>query len=454
MKNKTISNNKKVVIIGCSGNGAHAAIMTKRLEPSADVTIVREEEHLLVRCAVPYIIAGEVTLESCYKSDDMFTNAGIKLIDSKATGIDRVNKTVATENGGVYPYDKLVLATGGIPIKPKIPGSDISGVFTTRTGLDALAIQDWMKSNSIRSAVVIGASAVGLEVATAISRTGVAVTTIEMLAHVLPIATDTDISQEVERHLIDKGISLRMNQTAARILGNGKVTGVELASGEKIDTEMVILAIGVRPRWELAEAAGLEKGRFGLKVNQYLQTSDPNIYAGGDLIEYKNFITGKPTAGQLRPNAVMTGRLIAKNILGYDAELPGVLNTFVTKLADISLASTGITEKAAQQEEMEIIIAKRSAESKHSMIEGKELYTIKLLFERKTQKIIGGQMVGYSECAVRHIDVIAVAIKCGLTINELTTMACAGQPELSPDPGTAPIALVAEDAFLQLINVT
>lgn len=448
--NKTGSNAKRIVVIGCSGHGAHAAIMARKLDPSVDVTVIREEEHLLTRCAIPYVAAGEITMESCYKSDDMFENAGIKLIDSKATRIDSSNKTVYTDDGNSYPYDKLVLATGGIPIKPNITGSDIPGVFTIRTGSDVLAIQDWMKSSNVENAVVIGASAVGLEMATAISRTGVKVTTVEMMTNVLPIAIDTDMSDEVEKHIADKGIMLRMGQTAAEIKGDGKVTGVELASGENIDTRMVILAIGVRPRWEIADAAGLKKGKFGLEVNQYLQTSDLNIYAGGDLIEYQNLITKKPTAGQLRPNAVMTGRLIAKNMLGYNTKFTGVLNTFATKLGDISLASSGLTERAAQQENIETIIAKVSSESKHSMMAGKEPYTVKLIFDKKTQKILGGQIVGYSECAVKHIDAIAVAIKCGVEVNDLATIACASQPELSADPGTEPIALAAEDAFIQL----
>jgi NADPH-dependent 2,4-dienoyl-CoA reductase/sulfur reductase-like enzyme len=422
----------------------------KRLDPSLEVTVIREEPHLLTRCAIPYIIGEEATVEASYKSDDMFTRVGTKLVDSKATGIDRESKTVMTEDGNVHPYDKLVLATGGTPAKPRIPGFDLAGVFTIRTASDALAIRDWMEQKAVTKAVVVGASAVGLETAAAISRKGVGVTVVEMLAHVLPLAIDADMSEEPESYLRGEGIELRMNQTAGKILGDGEVTGVELSSGERIDAQVVLLAVGVRPRLELAEAAGLESERFGLKVNRHLQTSDPDIYAGGDVIEYTDFVTGKTIGGQLRPNAVMTGRLVAKNILGYGMEFPGVINTFATKLTEISISAAGLTEEAARQEGIDAVTNKREAESKHSMIDGREPYTVKLVFDRNSKKLIGGQIVSYSECAVKQIDTIAAAIMGGMTVLDLTTIGWAGQPELSPDPGTEPLALAAEDAFYEL----
>ena len=444
------SNARKLVIIGCSGCGAHAAIMAKKLDPSLDVLVIREEEHLLTRCALPYITADEATLKASFKSDDMFTSNGIKLVDSRAESIDRKYKTVTTEDGNIYPYEKLVLATGGTPVKPEIPGFEMKGVFTVRTGHDAQAIRDQMSGNGVRNAVVVGASAVGLEMATAISRNGIKVKIVEMLSHVLPLAIDKDMSEEAERYLIEKGVELKMNQTAAKIIGEEKVRGVELSSGEEIKAEMVILAVGVRPRWEIAEAAGLEKGKFGVKVNQYLQTSDPDIYAGGDLIEYKDIITGNATSGQLRPNAVMTGRMIAKNIVGYNMEFPGVINTFATKLNGICISATGLTEEAARKEGIEVVTAKRDARSKHHMIEGGKPYTIKLVFDKNSKKVIGGQIVSYSESAVKQIDTIVAAIMGGLTATDLTTIGFAGQPELSPDPGTEPIALASEDAFKSL----
>ena len=441
---------KRLVIIGCAGAGGPAAMMAKRLDSSLEVTLIREEENFLVRCAVPYICAGDCTVESSVKDESVFHNVGTKLVNSRATDIDRAHKTVTVEDGSVYSYDKLVLATGASPSLPPIPGIDLDGVFTVRTSRDAQCINEWIAGNSVRKAMVIGAGAIGLEIAALLSTKGIGTVVVEMLDHVFPSALDVDMAAEVEEYLRGQGLDLRLQQRISRITGDNKVAGVELSSGEKIEAETVILAGGIKPRLELAEAAGLEVGKLGLKVNKYLQTSDQDIYAAGDMIEFESMSTGKPVLGQLRPNAVIGGRVIAMNALGYQIEFPKLVNTFATKLMDLSLGATGITEEFALQEGMEIVCAKRSARSKHAMIEGGKPFTVKLIFDRKSQTIVGGQIVGYSEVLAKQIDVLGTAIKGGMTALDLTTLRCAGQPELSPEPGAEPISLAAGDAFLEL----
>ncbi|MHC1567817.1 MAG: NAD(P)/FAD-dependent oxidoreductase [Candidatus Syntropharchaeia archaeon] len=435
----------KLVIVGCGGVGGPGAMMAKRLDPSLDVTLIREEENFITRCAIPYVISGDATLEASIKDDGMFHAAGIKLVDARVTEIDRNTKTVRTADGNLYPYDKLVLATGGVSAVPPIPGVDLEGVFTVRTGRDTINIQRWMEK--VKNAAVIGAGAIGLEMATSIAKKGINITLVEALDHVLPRNLDSDMSEEIERYLTEKGISLRLKQEVTGILGERKVEGIELSSGEKIDSDMVILSVGVRPNTELAEAAGLEIGKYGVKVNKYLQTSDPDIYAAGDLIEYESMITGKPILGQIRSNAVIGGRVIVKNALGYKIEFPKLLNGFATKLFDKSVASVGITEKAAKEEGIDVAVAKRTSRSKYSMIEGGKPYTLKLIFDRDTKKVIGGQMIADSESPIRYIDVIALAIRCGLTIPDLMTFRSASQPELSPEASAEAISMAAEDAF-------
>jgi pyruvate/2-oxoglutarate dehydrogenase complex dihydrolipoamide dehydrogenase (E3) component len=215
---------------------------------------------------------------------------------------------------------------------------------------------------------------------------------------------------------------------------------------------MVIVSGGVRPNTDLAKNAGLEIGEFGLKVDEYLQTSDPNIYAAGDLIEYKNFVTGKPSAGRLRPNAVIGGRLVAKNILGYKLKYPAFINSFATKFFDKSIAGAGITESHAAENGIETITAQQSSISKHSMMKGRKPYTVKLIFDKESKKVIGGQIISDDPSPVKHIDVIALAIRNEMTALDLTTIRCAGQPELSPDPGIEPISLAAESAFQKYYN--
>ena len=187
-------------------------------------------------------------------------------------------------------------------------------------------------------------------------------------------------------------------------------------------------------------------GTLGLKVNRYLQTSDPYIYAAGDLIEYPSFVTGKPILGQLRPNAVIGGRVIAKNILGREIEYPPLVNGFATKFFYMSIAGTGITEQDAVREGMDVLSSIQTSASKHSMMRERKPYAVKLIFSKRDRKIVGGQIVSDSECPIKNIDTITVAIRSGWTAVQLATLRCAGQPELSPDPGKEPLALAAEEA--------
>jgi NADH oxidase (H2O2-forming) len=443
---------KKVVVVGCSGTGALAARMLKSLEPSMDVTIIREEEEqgLLTRCATPYICFGHVLADPSYKDDGIFTKPGINLVNVRAERIDRERKTVTTADGKDYPYDKLVLATGAKSIVPPIPGTDLSGVFTLRTSDGAIDILHWLNTKRVKSAALIGGGAISVEIAYLAAQHGIKITLVEILEHILPSALDPDMSEGVEEYMRGRGIDLRLNQQVKAINGDGKVNSVSLASGEEILTDMVIICAGAQPRSELAREAGIEIGKLGLKVNSYLQTSDPDIYSAGDLIEYPSLITGKPIRGQLRPNAVIGGRIIAKNILGRAIEFPPLVNSFATKFFDKSIAGTGITESEAKKEGINVLSAIQSSASKHSMMRGKEPYTIKLIFDKKDGKLIGGQIVSDSEGPVKHIDTIAVAIRAGWNALELSTLRCAGQPELSPDPGMEPIAIAAESVESKL----
>ncbi len=438
----------RVVVVGCSGAGALAALMLKKLDPGVDVTVIREqdEQGLLTRCATPYVCCGDVLLNPSYKSDDIFTSQGIQLVNMRARSIDRKTKTVWTADSTGYSYDKLVVATGAEPLMPPIVGIGLQGVFTLRKGGDAFGILQWMNTHRVRSAVIVGGGAIGVEVAYLVGKKGVNVHLVEMFPHVLSGAIDTDMIAGVEDYIQRKGVDLKLGEKVAEVLGSTVVEGVLLQSGERIDAEIVIVSAGTVPRSKLAAEAGLEMGDRGLRVNKYLQTSDPDIYAAGDLIEYPHFVTGKPCLGQLRPNAVIGGRMAARNILGRSVEYPGYLNSFATKFFDKSIAGTGITESEAARHGIETVCTRQESATMHSMMRDKKPYALKLIFDRKSAKVIGGQIVSDSESPIRHIDALAVAIRSGWTASQLATLRCAGQPELSPDPGREPIALAAEAA--------
>ena len=436
----------KVVVIGCSGAGALAARMIKNLEPSVEVTIIREEEEqgLLTRCATPYICFGHVLADPSYKDDSIFTKPGINLVNVRAERIDREQKAVTTADSKNYSYDKLVLATGAKSIVPPISGTNLPGVFTLRTSGSAINILHWLNTKRVKSAVLVGGGAISIEIAYLAAQHGIKITLVEMLEHILPNALDPDMSESVESYMKEQGIDLHLSEHVKVINGDNQVRSVLLASGEEINAEMVVICAGAEPRSELALDAGLEMGELGLKVNSYLQTSDPDIYSAGDLIQYPSYITGKPIRGQLRPNAVIGGRIVAKNILGYSVEFPPLINSFATKFFDKSIAGTGITESEAKKEGINVVSAVQSSSSKHSMMRDRKPYTVKLIFDKKDKRIIGGQIVSDSECPIKHIDTLAVAIRAGWNALELATLRCAGQPELSPDPGMEPIAIAAD----------
>jgi len=232
----------------------------KTLAPEVEVTVIREEENFVTRCATPYIATGDVTVDSSVK-DEFLVSKGIRLVDQRATGIDRAAKQVVTLYGDTYSYDKLILATGARAVIPKITGSDLSGVYVLRTSRDATNILQWINDRCVRQAIVIGAGAVGLETGYLLASKQIKVCVIEMLDHVFPMTFDPDMSGQIEGYLVDRGLELKLGAKVERILGSQTVEGVELSTGETLDAQMIIVSAGVRCNTELAQQAGLEAGK-------------------------------------------------------------------------------------------------------------------------------------------------------------------------------------------------
>ena len=394
------------------------------------------------------------TVDSITNPDQMFADAGINLIIARATHADGEKKKVTLSDGREIPYDKLLLGTGASPVVPPIEGCDLGGVFSLRSAPDAVEIKNFLEKDNRRKLVLIGAGFINLEVATLLASTRLDhydVTVIELLAHPLPLMLDAEMAVQILEYLSEKGFKMKMAQKVVRILGqNGKVVGVELATGEKIDAQMVLLSIGVKQNLELAKDLGLEIGKFGVKVNKFLETSVPDVMAAGDCVEKQHFVTKRPVTGQLRGPAVIQGRLAAKRLAGYDIEFPGVTNNSAVKLFDKSIASVGLTEEVAKQEGFETISTTVNSRSKHGMIPGVKPWTLKLIFDKESHKVIGGQIISDSEAPVKEIDTVNALILGEKTIPELTTLMCAGNPDCSSEPSLEPITICAEQALQKL----
>jgi NADH oxidase (H2O2-forming) len=402
------------------------------------------------------VVAGVATVDSITNPDKMFTDGGINVIIDRVTQADGDKKTVILSDGREIPYDKLLLGTGASPAVLAIEGHELEGVFTLRSAPDAEKIKNFLEERKAKKLVLIGAGFTNLEVATLLCETKpdhYDVTVIEILGYPLPLMVDSDMGAQVQEHLVEKGFTMKMDQKVAKILGqNGVVSGVELASGETIEADMILLAVGVRQNLELAKDLGLELGRFGIKVNQFLETSVPDVMAAGDCVEKYNFVTKKPVAGQLRGPAVIQGRLAAKRLAGYEIEFPGVLNNSAVRLFDKYIGSVGLTEEEARREGVEVLSTTVTSRSKHGMIPGVKPWTLKLIFDKLSHRVIGGQIISNSVAPVKEIDTINALILGEKTISELTTIMCAGNPDCSSEPSLEPITICAEQALQKLRN--
>jgi NADH oxidase (H2O2-forming) len=400
------------------------------------------------------VVAGLVTGESIVNPDKMFADNGIEAIVDRVVSADAAKRTVKLAGGREIAYDKLVLAVGARPAIPPVDGTDLDGVFTLRSLDDAERIRAFMREKRPRKLLLVGAGFISLELASFLMETHPGeyeIDVVEILKHPLPLMLDADLAERVQGYLAEKGLNLRMGEGLSKILSkDGRASGVELSSGGSLDCDMVLLNVGATPNLALAENLGIETRRWGILVNEYLETSDPDVLAGGDCVENRHFITKKPVPIQLRGPAVIQGRLIAKRLAGYLIPFPGVLGNSALRLFDRYIASTGFTERQAVKEGFKIVCATVDSRSKHGMIPGKKPWTLKLVFDADSQRLLGGQILSEDVAPVKEIDTINALILGGKTVPDLTTVMCAGNPDCSSEPSAEPITICAEQALQKL----
>ncbi len=426
----------RIVIIGAVAGGASAAARARRLSEEAEITLIeRGEAPSFANCGLPYYIGGVIE-----QRDKLLVAPAQRLIEryrldvrtrTEALAIDRANHTVRIrnlENGAEYdlPYDKLILAPGAAPIRPPVPGVDLPQVYTLRELRDADRLHAAAKD--ARRAVVIGGGFIGLEMAENLVRRGVATTVVELADQILP-PWDAEMVSPVAAHLRERGVSLKLNNAAEAILPIDDSVVVRLRSGESLEADMVVLSVGVRSDNKLAVEAGLEVGpRGGIRVNDQMQTADPDVYAVGDAIETRSSIDGSPTQIPLAGPANRQGRIAADNIFGRPTHYAGTQGTAIVGVFEMAAAMTGFSEKVL-----------RAAGTPHEKVyvhpahhagyyPGAEQMSIKLLFAPDSGRLLGAQAVGRNGVDKR-IDVLAVAIKAGMTVFDLEELELAYAPQ-------------------------
>jgi NADPH-dependent 2,4-dienoyl-CoA reductase/sulfur reductase-like enzyme/rhodanese-related sulfurtransferase len=425
---------KKIVIIGGVAAGLKAASKARRCDPSAEITVV--ERGKLVSygaCGLPYYVAGDVndinqlrtTPAGALRDVAFFKNVKdlTVLTETLATAIDRTAKQVTVKEltsgqEKTLAYDKLVIATGASPIRLPLPGAELANIHQLWHPDDAKAVREGLQRGKFENAVIIGAGLVGLEMAEALHMWEVNVTIIEMKPQVFPAFLDEEVAGSVAKYAREKGITVLTGETVQRFGGDGAVQEV-VTDKRTMPADLVILAAGVKPNVELAAKTGLAIGPSGaIAVNEQLQTSDPDIYAGGDCAENIHIISGEKLFTPMGSTANKHGRVIGENLCGGTAKFRGVLGTVVVKVLDLTVGKTGLGERDAKRLGFEYVTVMVGGHDRpHYMPEAK-LITVKLIAEAGTGKLLGAQAFGEGEVAKR-IDVLATAITLGAKVADL-----------------------------------
>jgi NADH oxidase (H2O2-forming) len=438
-----------VVIIGGSAAGIEAAITARKQYPSKNVIVVRKEEKALVPCGIPYIMG---TLGSADKNVMPVALLGdAELIVDEVTSIDREAKSVTTAGGETIGYDRLVLATGSRPAVPPIPGANLNNVFTIRKDIDYLEqLQEALKQ--AKDVVIVGGGFIGAEFADECHKMGLNVTVVELLEHCLYLNCDEDFCIRIEDKMREVGVQLNTTCRVKSIVGDKNVDYVECEKGLHFKADVVILAIGVAPNTELAHDARMQIGeQKGIWVDQYMMTSDPNIFAIGDCAEKFCFFTGKPTATRLASVATREARIAGANLFqSRRRRNRGTIGVFGTMIADTAVGVAGLTERAARNLGFDVVIGEAAAVDRHpGTMPGARELRVKLIFDRNSAKLIGGEACG-GVTAGEIANVMAQAISGEMTWDDIAAAQIGTHPALTASPLVYQVVNAAEEAVTKV----
>jgi NADPH-dependent 2,4-dienoyl-CoA reductase/sulfur reductase-like enzyme/rhodanese-related sulfurtransferase len=445
----------RVLVIGGVACGPKTASRLKRLLPNADVTVIEKGDIVSYgACGLPYYVEGlfpEIgmlmeTPVGVARTPIFFEKVkGVKILTrTEAIRIDRKNKTVHvkqldTGDEDALGYDKLVIASGGYPFRPPIPGVDLKNVWFVRHPHDAETMVNEIKAQALKRAVLVGAGFIGLEMAEALISRGLDVTIVEMEDQVMPAVLDKDVATFTAKYLRQCGVHLVLGERVKAIGGEAKASSVE-TDQQSIPADLVIIAVGTRPNDSLARGAGLQcMERGGIIVNEYCRTSDDDIYAGGDcaVCHYVDKIVGNPLFVPLGSTANKHGRVIANHIAGMPIPFEGITCTSIVKAFDFTIGRTGLTEKQAQALNMDVESTTWAGTDKPHFMPDAKPFIIKMIANRRDRRLVGIQVAGLGEGAKR-LDVAASAILFGGTLDQLADVDIAYAPPFGPalDPLT------------------
>ena len=428
----------KVLILGGVAAGTKAAAKLKREDRSCQVTIFTKGKDIsYAGCGLPYYVGGLIP-----EREDLIVNTpesfaaltGVEVCTGmEAVGLDRAAKTVSVKNletgeTASHSYDKLVIATGASPVKPDLPGLDLPGVFFMRTPDDAIALREAVDAGQVKRAVIAGGGFIGLEVAENLKAKGVRVSIIDLAGQVLP-GFDPELAGYVEDHLSEQGIVAFTGTALQGAEGSARVEKV-LTSRKAMKADALILSMGIRPNTAFLEDSGLEMFKGALKVNEHLQTNDPDIYAVGDCALVQNRITGQPQWSPMGSSANHEGRACAMHIAGKDRSYRGVFGTGVAKLPGLNVGRTGLTEQAAKDAGFDAVSVVAVVDDKAHYYPGASFFIVKMTADRKTRRFLGIQVLG-SGAVDKMVDIGVTALASEACLEDLENLDFAYAPPFS-----------------------
>ena len=418
----------KILIVGGVAGGMSAAARARRLGEDSEIIVFERGKHVsFANCGLPYHIGGEIKnrealLLQTPESLQKILNLDVRT-NQEVVKVDRVNKKITVKDlkgNREYDenYDNLVLCPGAVPIRPKLPGIEHEKIFFLRNIEDMDKIKSEIDAGIAKTAVVIGGGYIGIEMAENLILRGFKVHVVEMLNQILP-PFDFEMAKDLQNHLTANGVNLHLGTAAAAFRDIGGRISVELQNSEVLEADLVILSVGVRPDTELAKTAGLKLNeRGGIVVNEFMQTSDPDVYAAGDAVEVVDAVTGQPSQIPLAGPANRQGRIVADNIFGKKSSYKSTLGTAILKVFQMTGACTGASERTLKRNNIPYSKVYLHPSNHAGYYPGSTPIHFKLIFAPSDGKILGAQAVGFDGIDKR-IDVIATSIKAGMTVYDL-----------------------------------
>ena len=436
-----------VLVIGGSAAGLVAAMTAKSNFPEKDVTVIRMEEKVMIPCGIPYIFGTTGTTDKNILPDAGLEKLGVNIVVDKVLSVDTEAKTLKTEAGTDYEYDKLIFGTGSQPWVPaSIGGQNLKNVFTVPK--DKVYLNSVLEAMSeFKKVVVVGAGFIGVEFSDEFKKKGIDVTLVEVLPKIMGTAFDPEFSDFAEEDLKADGVKVMTETSVKAIKGTDKVEGVELTDGTVLEADAVILSIGYKPNTQLAKESGLELNEFGfIKVDRYLRTGVKDVYAAGDCAEKFDFATGKVSKIMLASTACAEARVAALNLysLATTNTFRGTIGIYSTSIGDKAYAVAGLTEGMAKADGFDYITGTFAGIDRHpGAFVDTNKQVVKLVVQKCSGVILGGAAYG-GKSVGELINVIGFAIQGRMTLNDLLVAQIGTQPMLTASPAAYPLIKAAE----------